>query len=191
MMSQEKTVQAMHEELNPKFEAAMKTLERPADKTFAEWMESRCVLRSTRKYDWDALKFQTEADPTYARAQMRYLGTGATGVAADTNVVPAVHFTFSTMKIPVGHTGPLHWHDDTEEVFFVLRGKVKIMCESKDGEYWEAVVGERDLISVPPNVYRGETNVGDEEALMCVMVGSPRPVTPTYRPNDPLAQIKR
>ena len=180
-----------HERVSKLIEEALPTLERPADKTFGEWMASRCVLRSTRKYDWEALKFQADFKPEYARAQMRYIGTGATGVSADTNTVPAVHFTFSTMKIPPGHIGPLHLHTDTEEIFFVLRGKVKIMCESLEGETWEAVVGERDLISVPPGVYRGEQNVGDEDALMCVMVGSPRPVTPTYRPHDPLSKIKR
>lgn len=181
----------MNDPVNALADAAKPTLARPADKTFAEWMNSRCVLRSTRKYDWEALKFQTEVDPRYARAQMRYIGTGATGVASDSNTVPAVHFTFSTMKIPPGHIGPLHLHEDTEEVFFVLRGKVRIMCESKEGESWSIEAGERDLISVPPGVYRGEINIGDEEALMCVMVGSARPETPTYKPDDPLSKIKR
>ena len=68
----------------------------------------------------------------------------------------------------------------------MLRGKVKVMCE-KDGERWEVVCKERDLISVPPGVYRGEINIGEEEALMCVMLGSPRPITPTYPPDHPLA----
>lgn len=180
-----------HEQVSALIAEAGKTLDRPEGKTLAQWMESRCVLRSTRKYDFDALKFQADFEPTYARGQMRYLGTGACGVTEDKTTVPAVHFTFSTMRIPAGHTGPLHLHEDTEEVFFVLQGKVKIMIETKEGESWEAIVGPRDLMSVPPGVYRGETNIGDEDALMCVMVGSPRPEVPTYRPNDPLSQIKR
>jgi len=48
---------------------------------------------STRKYDWNALKFQADYDPKYRRAQMRYVGTGGTGVAADANAIPAEHFT--------------------------------------------------------------------------------------------------
>lgn len=172
-------------------DAAKPSLQRPEGMSFGDWMNSRCVQRSTRKYDWNALKFQADHDPKYARAQMRYIGTGATGVASDANTVPAVHFTFSTMIIPAGHVGPLHLHEDTEEVFFVMRGKVRLMCESKEGEYWEIEAGERDLISVPPGVYRGEVNIGDEEALMCVMLGSPKPQTPTYKPSDPLSQIKR
>jgi hypothetical protein len=44
---------------------------------------------------------------------------------------------------------------------------------------------------VPPGVYREETNIGDEDALMCVMLGTPKPITPTYPPDSPLAKIKR
>lgn len=163
---------------------------RQEGQTFAQWMETRVARKSTRSYDWDALKFQADYDPKYRRAQMRYVGTGGTGVNKDTNTVPAAHFTFSTMVIPAGNIGPSHIHYDVEEIFFVMRGAMKVVCE-KDGERWETIVGERDLISVPPGVYREEHNVGDEDALMCVMLGSPKPITPTYPPDSPLAKIKR
>ena len=169
---------------------AQQSWDRPAGASFAQWMESRVARLASRRYDWNALKFQADFDPKYRRAQMRYVGTGGTGVASDVNVVPAEHFTFSTMIIPAGHEGPMHIHNDVEEIFFVLRGKVKVMCE-KDGETWEAVVGERDLISIPPGVYRGEINIGEEDALMCVMLGASKPITPTYPPDHPLAKIKR
>lgn len=158
--------------------------------SLADWLEGRVARFASRKYDWDALKFQADFDPTYRRAQMRYVGTGGTGVAADVNTVPSGHFTFSTMVIPAGNVGPSHIHYDVEEVFFVMRGKMKIVCE-KDGERWESILGERDLVSVPPGVYREETNIGDEDALMCVMLGTPKPITPTYPPDSPLAKIKR
>lgn len=163
---------------------------RAEGQSFAQWMDSRVARKSTRSYDWDALKFQADYDPKYRRAQMRYVGTGGTGVNKDTNTVPAAHFTFSTMVIPAGNIGPSHIHYDVEEIFFVMRGAMKVVCE-KDGERWEVIVGERDLISVPPGVYREEHNVGDEDALMCVMLGSPQPITPTYPPDSPLAKIKR
>ena len=163
---------------------------RQEGQSFAQWMESRVARRSTRSYDWDALKFQADYDPKYRRAQMRYVGTGGTGVNKDTNTVPAAHFTFSTMVIPAGNIGPSHIHYDVEEIFFVMRGAMKVVCE-KDGERWETIVGERDLISVPPGVYREEHNVGDEDALMCVMLGSPKPITPVYPPDSPLTKIKR
>ena len=162
----------------------------PDGQGFAQWLESRVARYETRRYDWDALKFQADYDPKYRRAQMRYMGTGGTGVASDSNTVPAAHFTFSTMVIPAGHEGPSHIHYDVEEVFFVMRGMMKVVCE-KDGQRWESVLRERDLISVPPGVYREEINIGDEDALMCVMLGSPKPITPVYPPDSPLTRIKR
>ncbi len=163
---------------------------RAPGQSFAQWMEGRVARYATRRYDWDALKFQADYDPKYRRAQMRYMGTGGTGIAADSNTVPASHFTFSTMVIPAGHEGPSHIHYDVEEVFFVMRGMMKVICV-KDGERWESVLKERDFISVPPGVYREEINLGDEDALMCVMLGSPQPITPVYPPDSPLAKIKR
>jgi len=165
-------------------------LMQPTGKNFGEWLESRVARFATRRYDWDALKFQTQVDERYRRAQMRYMGTGATGVSSDNNTVPSAHFTFSTMVIPAGGIGPSHIHYDVEEVFFVLRGKMKIVIE-KDGERWESILNERDLISVPPGVYREEVNITDEDALMCVMLGTPKPITPTYPPEHPLSKIKR
>ena len=155
-----------------------------------EWIESRIARFETRRYDWDALKFQADFDPKYRRAQMRYLGTGGTGVRSDENAVPAEHFTFSTMVLPAGCEGPLHVHDDVEEVFFMMRGKVRLFFE-KDGERYDTILRERDLVSVPPGVYRGLENIGEEEALMCVMLGSPTPQVPTYPADHPLAKIKR
>jgi quercetin dioxygenase-like cupin family protein len=166
------------------------TWTRPEGASLEDWMNSRVARYATRRYDWDALKFQEQVDPRYRRAQMRYVGTGGTGVSKDSNTVPAGHFTFSTMVIPAGHIGPSHIHVDVEEIFFVMRGKMKLVIE-KDGERYETVLNERDLASVPPGVYREEHNIGDEDALMCVMLGSPKPITPTYPPDSPLAKIKR
>lgn len=164
--------------------------DQPEGSSFGEWMESRVARLSTRKYDWNALKFQADYDPKFGRAQMRYIGTGGTGVASDANVIPSEHFTFSTMIIPAGHEGPPHLHIDVEEVFFVLRGKLKLVLE-KDGQRFETVLTDRDVVSVPPGVYREEINIGEEDALMCVMLGAKKPITPTYPPEHPLTQIKR
>ena len=155
-----------------------------------DWMETRIARFETRRYDWDALKFQADYDPKYRRAQMRYLGTGGTGVATDMNTVPSEHFTFSTMVLPPGCEGPMHVHHDVEEVFFMLRGRVRLSFE-QDGETWETELNERDLVSVPPGVYRGLVNEGQEDALMSVMLGASKPQIPTYPPDHPLAKIKR
>jgi quercetin dioxygenase-like cupin family protein len=123
--------------------------------------------------------------------------TGARRCATSAPAAPASRRTRTLFRgpsfsliLPAGAEGPLHVHNDVEEIFFVLRGKVKLIAE-KDGERWEAIVAERDLISWPPGVYRGEINIGEEDALMCVMLGSAKPVTPTYPPDHPLTKIKR
>jgi mannose-6-phosphate isomerase-like protein (cupin superfamily) len=163
----------------------------PDGKSLPDWIESRIARYETRKLDWDALKFQADYDPKYRRAQMRYIGTGATGVANDSNTVPAEHFTFSTMVLPAGCEGPLHLHTDSEEVFFILKGeRIRIMIEHL-GENIEVILKERDLISVPAGLYRGLVNEGKEEALMCVMIGSLKPETPSYPPSHPLSRVKR
>ena len=79
---------------------------------------------------------------------------------------------------------------DVEEVFFMLRGNVRLFMD-RDGEHYETIIGERDLISVPPGIYRGLENIGQEEAVMVVMLGSTKPVTPTYPPDHPVSKIKR
>lgn len=169
---------------------APKPAAKPAGKSLEQTVKERIARYRTRTYDWDALKFQADYDPKYRRAQMRYIGAGGTGVDNDDNAVPPEHFTFSTMVLPPGCEGPLHVHDDVEEVFFMIRGKIRLFFE-KDGEKWETELGERDLCSVPPKVYRGLRNEGQEEALMCVLLGAAKPVTPTYPPDSPLAKLKR
>ena len=150
----------------------------PKGKSLSQWLDGRIARYDTRQLDWDALKFQADYDPKYRRAQMRYVGTGGTGVATDDNAVPAEHFTFSTMVLPAGCEGPLHLHTDAEEVFFVLRGNRLRFIIEHQGERFETVLKERDLFSVPPGVYRGLVNEGIEEALMCVIIGNSKPVTP-------------
>jgi len=160
------------------------------DQVFGEFVESRIARLNERRYDWDALKFQADFDPKYRRAQVRYLGTGAAGVTSDMNVVPADHFTLSTMCLPAGCEGPLHVHDDVEEVFFVIKGRIRLFLEDK-GRKYETVLNERDLVSIPPGIYRGLLNESQEEGLMLVMLGSPKPKLPTYPPDHPLSKIKR
>ena len=169
----------------------VRTWKRPDGLSLGDWIENERIARfESRTYDWNALKFQADYDPKYKRAQMRYIGLGAAGAKSDANVIPSEHFTFSTMVLPAGCEGPLHVHDDVEEVFFMLRGRIRLFMEH-EGETAETVLNERDVVSVPPGVYRGLENIGQEEALMCVMLGTSSPRLPTYPPDHPLAKLER
>ncbi|MCP3742084.1 cupin domain-containing protein [Rossellomorea sp. BNER] len=154
--------------------------------------EKKYVARlGDRTLDWNVLKFQEEIDPSYRRAQMRYIGRGATA-NNDANVIAAEHFTLSTMVLPPGCVGPLHLHDDVEEVFFILKGNVKALIqESSDSEVHEIPLNERDCISSPPGVYRGIRNDGDEEALMLVMLGAVKPNLPTYPEGSAMEEVRK
>src|SRR5947199_8918533 len=101
------------------------TLAEEIDRSIARWTD--------REPDWEVLGFQAKVDAKYARAQARYVGGGGTGAHNDPKVIPADHFTFSTMIIPAGHEGPSHVHHDVEEVFFVLEGQVTCILD-RDGE---------------------------------------------------------
>ncbi|SUC46537.1 Uncharacterized conserved protein, contains double-stranded beta-helix domain [Providencia stuartii] len=94
------------------------------------------------------------------------------------------------MVLPSKCEGPLHLHPDVEEVFFMLKGTITLFIKDGDEEY-ETVLKERDLISVPAGIYRGLFNHGEEEALMCVMIGTPKPAIPTYPDDHPLSKVKR
>lgn len=72
----------------------------------------------------------------------------------------------------------------------MLKGQITLMIQDGDN-YTETVLRERDLISVPAGIYRGLFNHGEEEALMCVMLGTPKPHIPTYPEDHPLSKVKR
>lgn len=72
----------------------------------------------------------------------------------------------------------------------MLKGTITLFIKDGDEEY-ETVLKERDLISVPAGIYRGLFNHGEEEALMCVMIGTQKPAIPTYPEDHPLSKVKR
>jgi len=114
----------------------------PLDKTpydngsdLAEFTDSLIATKDSREPDWDTLKFQTKAGPQYARAQIRYVGSGATGNhEGDNRILPSGGFTFSNMLLPPGAEGPEHTHHDVEEAFFVLEGQVRVGIHRGEGE---------------------------------------------------------
>jgi len=138
---------------------------------------SRQVARFIdREGDWDA--FADARVDGYRRAQHRFIGSGASG-KADARVIPAEHFTLSVMFIPPGQGNAAHTHE-VEEVFFILRGKVKVFFEDGAGNRVETVLGPWDCVSCPAGVIHGFVNVGLEAAYLQVMLGKARPDLMTY-----------
>lgn len=155
-----------------------------------------CVAgAATRHEDWDTLGFQAAArGDEFRRAQIRYIGSGATGNhETDSRILPAEHFTFSNMRLPAGAIGPEHTHHDVEEVFYVLEGTLEVTVhDAGDGTRTASrVLGYRDLIRVPAGVPRSLRNVGESDALFCVVIGSSTPQLPTYPPTSPMHGVTR
>ncbi len=156
-----------------------------------EFTDSLILTKGSRLEDWDTLGFQTKAGPEFARAQIRYVGSGATGNhESDTRTIPSQGFTFSNMLIPPGGVGPEHTHHDVEEAFFVLEGELEVGIH-KDGTVQKRTLGYRDMIVVPAGVPRSLKNIGDTNALFCVIIGTQKPQVPTYPETSPMHGITR
>lgn len=161
-----------------------------------ETLIDSCIASADTRYeDWDTLGFQAAAGgDRFKRAQIRYIGSGATGNhSSDSRALAPDHFTFSNMRLPVGAVGPEHTHHDVEEVFYVLEGTLEVAVHDvEDGtKTAKRVLGYRDLIRVPAGVPRSLTNVGDTDALFCVIIGTPKPQLPTYPPSSEMHGVTR
>lgn len=147
--------------------------------TLEAMMRTRLARAADRRHDWDTFAGQAAQDPRQRRAQIRYMHAAG---APRPGLVPASGFFLVSIVYPPGHYSPMHRHDDAEEVFFVLRGALKIVVLREDERY-ETVLGPHDMLSVPAGTYRQEINVGDQEAQACVIVGAGNPLRPSTLPD--------
>ena len=158
-------------------------------------IDSCIASRETRYEDWDALGFQAEAGgDRFRRAQIRYVGSGATGnFDDDQRIIPSRGFTFSNMRLPSGAVGPEHTHHDVEEAFFVLEGEIDVTVHDVEDGTKTATrrLGYRDIIVVPAGVPRSLANNSDEDALFCVIIGTKKPQLPTYPETSEMHGVTR
>jgi quercetin dioxygenase-like cupin family protein len=153
--------------------------------------DSLILTKDSRYEDWDTLGFQAKAGDQFRRAQIRYVGSGATGNhEGDNRTIKSGGFTFSNMLLPPGAEGPEHTHHDAEEAFFVLEGEVEVGIH-RDGQVVKRTLGYRDMIVVPAGVPRSLKNNGDEDALFCVVIGAQKPQVPTYPETSAMHGISR
>ena len=74
--------------------------------------------------------------------------------------------SFVTVMEP-GESPPLHKHDDTEQVFFVLsgRGRLEIGPQAED----QGLLEQGDLVRIPPGTLHRVPCVGDQELRYLVI----------------------
>ncbi|MHA6669364.1 cupin domain-containing protein [Homoserinimonas sp. A447] len=170
------------------------TTEQSTSVDLEEMIDASTALLETRNVDWGALAFQTKMGEKFRRAQVRYIGSGATGDhSADTSILQAENFTFSNMVLPSGCVGPEHTHPDVEEVFFVLEGEVEFSIHDVEDGTRKAsrVLGYRDLIRVPAGVPRSLRTVSETDAIICVIIGSKKPELPFYPKTSEMHGVTR
>jgi mannose-6-phosphate isomerase-like protein (cupin superfamily) len=59
-----------------------------------------------------------------------------------------------------GEAPPLHKHDDTEQVFYVLSGRGRVVIGAEERDMGE--IGPGDLVRIPPGTWHRVPCVGDE-----------------------------
>lgn len=134
-----------------------------------------------KEWDWTTFGQQAEYSEELKRAQIRIVGGSITGVHDEPGTIPAEHFTVSFMKIPPGHLASSHAHPDSEEAFFVLEGEALGWWENAEtGELFEAKLGRYDMIMSPVHVMHGIKNIGTEDLIVQVLIGSQRPEKPYF-----------
>ena len=76
-------------------------------------------------------------------------------------------FGINALVIPPGYGGPMHWHDEQEETYFVHSGTARF--EFGDGT--EHVVGPGGIARVDAQTPRRVRNVGEDDLVVVVAGG--------------------
>lgn len=145
---------------------------------------------ANKMFDWDAFP-PSRGFPDLDRAQMRYIGAGASPKVDDPGTLRPEHFTLSLVHQPVGKYGAAHAHE-VEEAFFCLEGVLTVGWEW-DGEVVETRLGRKDMILHASGRPHGFRNDGVEPVLLSIMVGKGKPLPPsyTYHPRKDDAALAR
>ena len=111
------------------------------------------------------------ADIVWARKLLSVIGLDDeidTPINASAPITGAGGITITYASCPPG-TGPsLHSHRKTYETFTVMQGRFEVFWND-DGEI-RIELDRFDTISVPPGVCRGFRNIGNEEAILQVII---------------------
>ncbi|MCZ6764276.1 MAG: cupin domain-containing protein [Alphaproteobacteria bacterium] len=110
-------------------------------------------------------------DLVYAREILSVIGlesADATPISVGAPIVGAGQMTMSIARCPPGQGPGLHAHSNTYETFTVLKGTFEVTWNDDGAE--RAVLEKFDTISVPPRVCRAFRNVGEDDAVLQVII---------------------
>ncbi|MGY9003802.1 MAG: cupin domain-containing protein [Rhodospirillales bacterium] len=112
---------------------------------------------------------QDAMDLFYARKLMPVIledSNSAFGNAAP--IIGAAGSTMFVSVMPPGQGPCLHSHNGTFETFMVLEGTIEYHIGEPIAH--TVVLNKWDVLSCPPNVYRGFKNIGDKDAVQLTVI---------------------
>lgn len=131
-----------------------------------EEMESNWIVRfNDMKERGIPLMFIDSIIPGHQRVNYAVVGDTASENPEYNPIITEPHgFQIGMVKAPPGNGPAYHTHDYIE-AFLPLTGDWRFYWgNSPDEIEGETVIGPWDLISLPPNLYRGFENISDEDA---------------------------
>ena len=102
----------------------------------------------------------------YALASLDGLGEGY-GFRKIRKQLGVTAFGINALVIPPGYGGPMHWHDEQEETYFVHQGTARF--EFGDGS--EHVLGAGGVVRVDAQTPRRVRNAGEDDLILVVAGG--------------------
>ena len=79
-------------------------------------------------------------------------------------------FGVNAIVMPPGYEGGPHFHDEQEELYIILRGRMRITFGLGEGEEWH-VLGPGGLARVDAGTIRRLANVSEDEDAIYICVG--------------------
>jgi quercetin dioxygenase-like cupin family protein len=118
----------------------------------------------------DAAIPEKARDVIYARKLLSVIGLedAKTPINQGAPIVGAAGMTMTLAVCPPGQGPGLHSHRQTYETFTVLKGRFEVTWND-DGS-GRAELGLYDTVSFPPGVCRAFRNIGDDEAILQVII---------------------
>ncbi|RKD76342.1 hypothetical protein ATL39_0559 [Sinobaca qinghaiensis] len=136
-------------------------------KTLNEQMKDRIIRFKDLKAKGIPLMFIDSIIPGHQRINYALIGDTASENPEYKPMITEPHgFQIGMVKALPGNGPAFHTHDYIE-TFVPLSGKWRFYWgEGPDQIDGEEIIGEWDLITLPPGLYRGLENVGEEEAWL-------------------------
>lgn len=146
-----------------------------------EQMEKRCVRYSDLRPCYNAF-IDTRSPGSEAKENFTIIGPGVSENPEQFVHIAERHgYNIGGARQPPGCVNSQHSHK-TAEVFVAHRGKWRFDL-GEHGDDAQVVLGEGDVISIPTNIFRGFTNVGNDTGFLWAVLGNDDPGRVTWAPS--------